>query len=320
MAPRILLAADAPGAVAAIRKGAAAAAARVDACAIEEAPGRLEPGVHLAAIVRASGPARDVVAALRKADPGLPILALFRDDTEARADPDLLGADGCLVGPLAVSAVAGAIRTAARLRNALREAAAARDEAARSEASRAQAMALARTVGRPGTAVDGKDPALELLKRVMVLEVKRSRRYRLPVSLALLGVDGWPEVVAALPLAERASALAGVLGAVASALRDIDLAAPFHEDRMVVLMPHTARSGAMQVAGRLVSRVRRLGGKVPLTASVGVASHEGEAQGTVSFAGLVKRAAEALSRARAAGGDQAAASGPARKRERIVMG
>ena len=320
MAPRILLAADAPGAVVAIRKGATAAGVKVDACALEEAAARLEPGVHLAAIVRAAGPAREVVAALRRSDPALPILALFRDDGEARTQPDLLGADGCLVGPLATFAVAGAIRNAARMRNALRDAAAAREEAARSEVSRAQAMALARTVGRPGTAVDGRDPALELLKRVMVLEVKRSRRYRLPVSLALVGVDGWPEVVASLSSADRTAALAGVLSAVASALRDIDLAAPFHEDRLVVLMPHTPRSGAMQVAGRLVSRVRKLAGAVPLTVSVGVASHEGEAHGPVSFAGLVKRAAEALSRARAAGGDQAAASGPARKRERIVMG
>ena len=55
-----------------------------------------------------------------------------------------------------------------------------------------------------------------------------------------------------------------------------------------------------------------------LTASVGVATHGGD--GTVSFGGLVKRASDALGRARAAGGDRAEPADPPKKRERISIG
>jgi GGDEF domain-containing protein len=51
---------------------------------------------------------------------------------------------------------------------------------------------------------------------------------------------------------------------------------------------------------------------------VGVATHDGD--GTVSFAGLVKRAGDALARARAQGGDRAEAADPPRKRDRISFG
>jgi len=69
---------------------------------------------------------------------------------------------------------------------------------------------------------------------------------------------------------------------------------------------------------RLVARIRDRDPKAPVTVSAGVAGHAGG--GTVSFGSLVKRAAEALTRARAKGGDRAEPADPPPKRNRVVMG
>jgi GGDEF domain-containing protein len=297
MAPRILLAEDAPAVIAAIRRGAEAAGVEVDAVAVAGADRRLLPREHAAAVVRGNVTGRSVIARLRAADPSLPLIALFHDDDEASENVDAAGADGALVGPLSTGAVAGALRLALKL----------------SAATRGVPPATRAPAPEP-------DRGLELLKRLIVLEVKRSRRYRLPVSIALLALDGWPEQAAHLPPAGRAAILGSVLATVTAALRDIDMAVPFPDDRIVVLMPHTARTGGLQVAGRIVSRIRQLALPVKVTASAGLASHDPDRGEAVSFASMVKRAAEALSRARADGGDQALAADPGRRRERIVMG
>ena len=148
--------------------------------------------------------------------------------------------------------------------------------------------------------------------------MKRSRRYGYPVSLALLAVDRWPEILAAQGARNATALLADLLALLTASLRDIDLAVPFGEDRFVVLMPHTPADGALRVARRLVAKVRDRGALAQVTASSGVAGHTGE--GTVSFGNLVKRAAGALNRARADGGDRAEAADPSPPRERIVMG
>jgi GGDEF domain-containing protein len=83
-------------------------------------------------------------------------------------------------------------------------------------------------------------------------------------------------------------------------------------------MPHTKGDGALRVARRLCARVREAGAAPRVTVSVGVAAHAGD--GTVSFAGLVKRAGEALERARAHGGDRAEPADPPKRRDRISIG
>ena len=102
--------------------------------------------------------------------------------------------------------------------------------------------------------------------------------------------------------------LGEVLALVASGVRDIDLPLLYDAERILVFMPHTDALGARTAADRLVKRARAHPGG--LTASVGVASFDGE--GTMSFAALVRGAADALLEAQGKGGDQAAHA-PARK-------
>jgi two-component system, cell cycle response regulator len=295
--PRRILLADAPGPLAtAFRRDLEGTGLRVDAVPPAEAVASLDPDRHVAAVVRGGAGAAAVVKALRAVDPRLPVIALFADAEEAAGHPDALSADGALVGPLTAPAVAGACRLAERLHA----------EGRRVSELEAELTRRARA-----------DAGLELMKKLLLLEVKRSRRYGHPLALAVVGVDRWPEVEAKLGIRGAAPFLGEVLGVLAGQLRDIDLAVPFAGERFVVLMPHTRGAGGLTVARRLCARIRAHAGPVRVTASAGVCSHPGG--GSVSFGALVKRAAEALARARSAGGDRAELSDPPR-RDRISMG
>jgi diguanylate cyclase (GGDEF)-like protein len=296
MAGRILVAVDSRPVVNALRRDLVPAGFTVDAVLPAEAPARLVPDGHGAAIVRAGQGADTTVALLKQVDPTLTVLALFFDDEEAQAHPGGLGADGVLVGPLTAPQVAGTCALAVRLTTAARQLAASRV--------------------RPPTPSGEKD--LGFLKRLLFVEVKRSRRYGTPLSLALVAVDGWEGLAAQVGPRARAALLGELTGVVSEAVRDIDVTVPFSEDRLVVLMPHTPSAGGLQVARRLCTRVRERASSIPVTVSVGVASHGG--QGTVSFGTLMRRAARVLERARADGGDRAEGAEPPKKRDRISMG
>jgi diguanylate cyclase (GGDEF)-like protein len=299
MSGRILVAVESKPVVSALRRDLEPAGFGMDAVLPSAAAAKLVPAHHVAAVVRAAPGADLVVAALKRADPSLTVLALFFDEDEANGYPGGLGADGVLVGPLTAPQVAGTCALAARLTAATRRL----KTAERS---------------RPPLTPSGEHD-LAFLKRLIFVEVKRSRRYGIPISLALISVDRWEEEVAAkVGPRGRAALLAELTGVVAGAVRDIDIAVPFSEDRLVVLMPHTPTGGGLQVARRICSRVRERTGAHPVTVSVGLASHEGH--GTVSFGSLVKRAAEALAEARAQGGDRAVGGTPPKRRDRISMG
>ena len=291
------MAVDSKPVVSALRRDLEPAGFPMDAVTPADAAVRLDPARHVAAVVRAAKGAEKVVAALKAVDPHLTVLALFFDEEEAEGFPGALGADGVLVGPLTAPQVAGTCALAARLTAASR---------------RLQTAERA----RPLTASGEHD--LGFLKRLIFVEVKRSKRYGIPLSLALVSVDGWEELAAQVGPRARAALLAELTGLVYGAVRDIDIAVPFSEERLVVLMPHTGSVGGLQVARRICNRVRERAAASPLTVSVGVASHEG--QGTVSFGSLVKRAGEALGVARAAGGDRAVGADPPKRRDRISIG
>ncbi len=297
MAQRILVVEESRTVAAALRRPLVGAGFKVDEAAPEEALSLLEVGVHALAIVRpdASG-GIPVVDLLKKADPTLPVVLVFPDEDEAEAGAGALVADGLLVGPLVAPVVVSCCRAMSRLR--------------------AQAKRIVE-LERAKPSVKGLQD-YEFFKKLLLMEVKRSRRYRYPVSLALVAVDRWKEAAAKLDRRSRAALLSDLLGVVAGAVRDIDLPILYSEDRFLVFMPHTRGDGAQQVSSRIVSRVRARKGPVPVTVSAGVSTFEGE--GTVSFSALTKAAAEALSRAQAAGGDQAARASGARKRERISIG
>jgi len=295
MPRRILLADDTKTVVAALRRDLEKRGHEVDAVSPADAAARVVPGRYGAALLRGTGRGAELLAALREADPLLPVVVLFLDRREARANPGARSADAVLVGPLTASSVGAVCAFAGKQR----------DLSARVADLEAK------------LAHHGEAPDLDFLKRLLFVEVKRSKRYGYPLSLALVAIDRWAPLAATLSARARTALLAEVLGVVTGSLRDIDLAVPFSGERFVVVMPHTKAEGALRVARRLCASVRERGGAPRVTVSAGVATHAGD--GTISFGGLVKRAGDALARAVAAGGDRAEPADPAKRRDRISI-
>ena len=278
MAQRILLVDSSPPVVAAMRRFLHGVGLELQAVSPAAGLEGVDPASFAVAAVRPGAPGgREALAALRAADPTLPVVLLLDDEEDPAGRAP---ADGALVAPLTRSAVAGLFGALARLRTA---------EARVAYLERVQAA-------RPVTL-----PDYEFLKKLLLVEVKRSRRYHYPASLALIAVDGWRERAARLDESLRSALLGELLALVASGVRDIDLPLLYDGERLLVFMPHTDALGARTVADRLVGRAHEHPGS--LTVSVGVASYDGE--GTMSFSSLVRGAGEALQAAQAKGGDRA---------------
>jgi len=293
MARRILVADGSQAVITALTRDLEEHGREVVAVPPDEAVEQSAATRFAAAFVRGSAGA-EVVEGLRAVDPALPIVVVFLDRKEAVLHPGVRG-DAVLVGPLTPSAVTAACTLAEELR-------------VRGE----RIVELERLRMTPA------QRELEFLKRLLFVEVKRSKRYGFPLSLALVAVDGWAALAPKLGGRARTALLAELLGTVRGALRDIDVAVPFSEERLLVLMPHTKADGGLRVAKRLCALVRDRQGTPAVTASAGIAAHDGD--GTVSFGSLVKRAGEALARAVQAGGDRAEPADPPKKRDRISIG
>jgi two-component system cell cycle response regulator len=322
MSRRVLVAVESKPVVSALLRSLEPAGLGVDVVPPAEAAATVDPARHEVALLRAATGAEAVVAALRKADPHLAVVALFFDEEEASAFPGAFGADGVLVGPLTPAQVTGTCGLAARLTRARRQLAEQARQADQVEQTKQEEQTKlveqAEQAGAEAPRAASGAHDLTFLKRLLFVEVKRSRRYGFPLSLALVSVDGWEALSEKLGPRARAALLGDMAVAAATAVRDIDVSVPLSDDRLVVLMPHTATAGGLQVARRICARVRERKGAVAVTVSVGLASHDGH--GTVSFGALVKRASEAMARAREAGGDRAESAEPMKRRSRISIG
>ena len=295
MAQRILVIEESGPVVTALRRHLEGARFKVEVATPAEALQGLEPGAWALAVVRpeVAGGA-PFLERLRHADPLLPVVLLFHDEEHAAREE--LSADGLLVAPLSRPVVVSLCRTVARVG--------------------AQARRIADLErGRP---ISAGIYDYDFFKKLLLLEVKRSRRYRYPVSPALASVDRWREVSARMDERVRAAMLGDLLATVAKAVRDIDLPLLYAGDRILVFMPHTGAAGAIEVGRRVVHRVRTWHGGADVTGSVGVATFDGE--GTMSFSGLVRSAADALLRAQQSGGDRAVYAGGRPRRDRVSLG
>ena len=150
-------------------------------------------------------------------------------------------------------------------------------------------------------------------KEVLFVEVKRARRYNLPLSLALIGFDSLDASVHS-DADLREKLYAGLALAIRRSLRDTDFPVQYSPDRVVLLMPHTDLQGALVVSRRICDRVARATlqhGELVLrpTISAGVSAATTPSR-EFSFAELVRHAQQALERAGAAGGNRVEFSVP----------
>ena len=225
------------------------------------------------------------------------ILISVKADLDSRVKGLRIGADDFLAKPFAeaeVQARAAAMLRIKRLQDELRT--------AKSELER-----LSVTDGLTG--LYNRRFFEERLKE----EFGRAQRYGDALSLMLLDLDHFKRVNDGYGHPFGDEVLRGTADIVRKSTRDVDLCTRYGGEELAVILPRTALPGAMAVAERFLQRMRERTYQAPLpdggplvplrvTASVGVAGHPGE--GVSSWEELLRRADEALYRAKHEGRDR----------------
>jgi PleD family two-component response regulator len=224
------------------------------------------------------------------------VLVYPPDESEAEARSAAAGAEACLVGPLKAGTVLSCVKNVLKL-HAL------------------EALVLPPMQGSPTdepelTAMTSAD--FQSFRSLLVREVKRSRRFRYPVSLVVVGLDGFEDTVAPDEVARIGTLAEGAMERLVGALREVDLIAPYRLASWVAFLPHTPLVGAQEVAARLQEALSGMGDTF-ITASVGVATHDPlRNSGQLSFGALVDGAEDALLLARREGGNRIVVAGAVR--------
>jgi diguanylate cyclase (GGDEF)-like protein len=109
-------------------------------------------------------------------------------------------------------------------------------------------------------------------------EVERSKRYRTPVSLIFMDLDGFKSVNDQHGHLFGSRALIEVGSVLRTTVREIDIVSRFGGDEFTVILPQTGPEGAQIIADRIRQKIEETiflesyGVQVRLTASIGIAS------------------------------------------------
>jgi two-component system, cell cycle response regulator len=134
-------------------------------------------------------------------------------------------------------------------------------------------------------------------------ELHRAARYRTPVSLLLIDVDGLKQVNDAHGHAAGDHVIRTVALAITHTLRETDFGARWGGDEFGIVAPNTTSEAARALAQRLVNRVssqHHQDGRAP-TVSVGIATFDPDRSEHADVESLTRAADQALYRAKADG-------------------
>jgi diguanylate cyclase (GGDEF)-like protein len=124
------------------------------------------------------------------------------------------------------------------------------------------------------------------------IEIQRTKRYRQPLSLLFLDLDGLKSINDRYGHRAGSEALRQMAAVIRSELRETDAASRWGGDEFTILAPQTGAAAAMALAERIRCRIAEDGQAWPLTASVGIATHHAGDYGAPADAALLMRAAD----------------------------
>lgn len=278
------------------------------------------PDALLAGVAGLDG--ESLVTKARALDPALAIgLVSPADDDALDWRAEAAGADACLAGGLSGANLDSCVRSLVRigaLRRRLKllerkpppsphlsvEIEIAPEQPADEEVEVIDSSEIVEVKDEEPKPIQGASAGgFDFFRRLLLVEVHRSRRYKYPLAFLLAAMDGWKERAAPLPPRAQAAFMGKVLRTVVKSIRDVDLAALYGADRFVVFMPHTPPDGAKLVANRLRDRIAMVEGELTdMTVSMGLACYDGE--GNVSYGTLLREATMSLKKAQADGGNR----------------
>lgn len=140
-------------------------------------------------------------------------------------------------------------------------------------------------------------------------ELKRAKRYKRPVSLLVIEVDGHKEIQRQFGALTSDAVLKVVASVMKDCVRDVDVAARYSGDQFAIVLPETNAAGAAVVAERIRQRVGAQAithnwNNLKVTASIGLASFPAHAR---EHDELIARSVQALELAVNRGGDRVCA-------------
>jgi diguanylate cyclase (GGDEF)-like protein len=147
----------------------------------------------------------------------------------------------------------------------------------------------------------------EFFRRVLVLEIKRAKRYGYGIAVCVVAPDPYAEPGPSQTLRDELSEK--LAAAITASIRDIDMPVDYAEDRMLLFLPYTDATGAREVGERVAKSVRSSvhahdgTDDIGRTVSVGIAALKQDKE-DLSFARLMRDANAALRAAQLKGGDR----------------
>ncbi len=138
-------------------------------------------------------------------------------------------------------------------------------------------------------------------------ELRRAKRYKRPVSLCLLAIDGFRNIAREYGALTSDAVLKGIADVISSCVRDVDIPARYSAEELAIILPETNAAGAAIVAERIRQKVASQNishnwHNLKATASIGLAAFPAHAR---EYNELIARAVQALELAVQRGGDRA---------------
>ncbi len=151
--------------------------------------------------------------------------------------------------------------------------------------------------------------SLAQIMHLMRVEFGRAQRYNYPICCVLLAVDRLAELRDLYGYDSKEAILDEVVKLTKAQVRQCDFLGRLADDRLLIVVPHTAIAGARTLGERLMTGVRELkfesdGRRLRVTISIGITSSLGN--DTMFFDALLAASEGALVEAMRAGGDRIA--------------
>jgi diguanylate cyclase (GGDEF)-like protein len=124
-------------------------------------------------------------------------------------------------------------------------------------------------------------------------EIKRSKRYREPLSLLFLDLDGLKDINDRYGHRAGSEALRELAGVIRAELRESDTGARWGGDEFTIIAPKTTKEAAVLFAERIRTRIAQHDAEWPMTASIGIATADWSEEGIDADAHTLMRDADA---------------------------
>ncbi|HEX7086825.1 MAG TPA: GGDEF domain-containing protein [Vicinamibacterales bacterium] len=142
-------------------------------------------------------------------------------------------------------------------------------------------------------------------------ELARLRRYRHPLALLLVDLDGLKDINDRFGHRAGDEAIGTLAGVIRSELRKVDVGARWGGDEFAILAPNTSSRAALALAERIRASIERQGREWRLSGSLGVATVEPNAGREIVDSATLMRAADvALYEAKRTGRNRVVVASP----------